>query len=344
MSSIRDAVSSDSGTPAAGGSSPLRILVVGAHPADIFDQSGGTMAHHIERGDWVGCVVLTHGVRKHDKVLTDEMYRNAHVPDAQDLTRLMAERSDVKAQEVIRACGLIGVKDVYFFGADDAVLVVEDGLVRRLARMIRELRPNIVLTHFPKENGGIGSGHAATGQIVMYALHLANGVDPGDRHPPHRVAQVFFFGGGAASVRSSVWGAEGGFYNDVFVDITDVVDRKIACLDALASQGYAGAYARKRIETNDGAFGNHALTAYAEGFISYHSSVHYYLPLSDIDLKVSQLPDHEIIARMSRKVVPPPSIPSASPRRAPQDLSDTADARHIGMIGRREAATAGSVT
>ena len=25
---------------------PLRILSIGAHPADIFDQSGGAMAHH----------------------------------------------------------------------------------------------------------------------------------------------------------------------------------------------------------------------------------------------------------------------------------------------------------
>ena len=46
---------------------PLRILCIGAHPADIFDQSGGTMAHHTARGDYVACIVLTHGVRIHDQ-------------------------------------------------------------------------------------------------------------------------------------------------------------------------------------------------------------------------------------------------------------------------------------
>ena len=46
----------------------LRILSIGAHPADIFDQSGGTMVHHVERGDHVGCAVLTHGARVHDAV------------------------------------------------------------------------------------------------------------------------------------------------------------------------------------------------------------------------------------------------------------------------------------
>src|SRR5690606_33713501 len=50
-------------------SSNLRILVVGGHPADVFDQSGGTMAHHVARGARVYCAVMTTGVRAHDKVI-----------------------------------------------------------------------------------------------------------------------------------------------------------------------------------------------------------------------------------------------------------------------------------
>jgi LmbE family N-acetylglucosaminyl deacetylase len=44
----------------------FRFSSIGAHPADIFNQSGGTMAHHAARGDWVGCIVLTHGARVHE--------------------------------------------------------------------------------------------------------------------------------------------------------------------------------------------------------------------------------------------------------------------------------------
>lgn len=280
----------------------LRILTVGAHPADIFDQSGGTMAHHTQRGDWVGCVVLTHGVRIHDRVISDEMFRQASVPDADELRRLMAQRGDVKAQETIAACKLIGVKDVFFFGADDAVLLPTEENVRQLARTLRKLKPDVVITHFPKETGGVGNAHAAAGEIVLLAIQLAAGVDPGDGNPPHKVAQIFYFGAGAAGVRSGVWGGEAGFTNDVFVDITDVAHLKVACLDALQSQGYGGAYARKRIETNDGAFGNMARVAYAEGFISHKSSTHYFLPVSDLDLETARLSDHEVISRMSRKL------------------------------------------
>lgn len=282
---------------------PLRLLSIGAHPADVFDQSGGTMAHHVARGDWVGCVVLTHGARVHDKVISDEMFGRTKIPGADELRGMMAERSDIKAEETRQACALLGVKDVYFLGADDAVLRADESNVRHVARLLRELRPDIILTHYPKESGGVfGNPHATAGEIVMLAMSLAAGVDPGDTNPPHKVSQTFFYGAGASSVRTHVWASEGGFYNDVFIDITDVAELKVRCLDALASQGYGGAYARKRIETNDGAFGNHARVAYAEGFIRCKSETHYHLPLTEIDRETSRMSDHAVIRRMSQRI------------------------------------------
>ena len=216
--------------------------------------------------------------------------------------KLMEDRSDVKAEEVRAACNILGVEDIYFFGADDAVLLVTDDMVRRLARLLRELRPDVVLTHFPKENDALTNPHAIAGQIVMHAISLAASVDPGDRHPPHRVAAVFFFGSGAAAVPGNVWRSEGGFYNDVFIDITDVVDKKLAALDCLVSQGYSGAYARKRIETSDGAFGVAGGCAYAEGFISLKAETHYYLPITEHALETARSSDHELIKQRSYRI------------------------------------------
>ncbi len=281
----------------------LRIISIGAHPADIFDQSGGTMAHHISRGDYVGCVVLTHGARVHDKVVSDEMFHRIEVPDASDLEALMKERSDLKAEETRRACHILGVEDVHFLGADDSVLLVTDGTVRRLARLLRELRPNVILTHYPKEGDGLTNAHAVAGQIVLHAIQLAGSVDPGDRSPPHKVAQVFFFGGGGAPVPRNLWQSEGGYYNDVFIDITDVVDKKLAVLDCLVSQGYSGAYARKRIETSDGAFGSAGGVAYAEGFISLNAETHYHLPVTEHALTTARSSDHERIDSISYRYV-----------------------------------------
>ena len=133
-------------------------------------------------------------------------------------------------------------------------------------------------------------------------MSLAAAVDPGDSQPPHKVAQVFYFGTGAAAVPNSVWDSEGGYYNDVFIDITDVVEKKLASLDCLESQGYGGAYARKRIETSDGAFGLAGGCAYAEGFIKAKAETHYHLPLTEYALKLARASDHEQIEVQSFKI------------------------------------------
>jgi LmbE family N-acetylglucosaminyl deacetylase len=175
-------------------------------------------------------------------------------------------------------------------------------MVRKIASLIRNLRPDVIITHYPFEDAALGSAHAVTGQMVVHALQLAAGVDPGDQNPPHKVTQVFFFGQGSTKPRTDLWGAQGGFYNDVFVDITDVAEKKVACLDAMESQGYGGAYARKRIETSDGAFGAQVKVPYAEGFISLYSTTNYYLPVSPIDLQHAAASDHESITRRSYRV------------------------------------------
>lgn len=280
----------------------LRILSIGAHPADVFDQSGGAMAHHAQRGDWVGCVVLTHGARVHDAVISDEMFNKEEVPEASELQRLVSERSQVKADEVRRACSYLGIEEVLFLDFDDAVLLVKEESVRAVARLIRELTPDIVLTHFPNEGDGKTNAHATAGQIVLHALSNAAGVDPGDRRPPHKVAQVFFFGSGGASIPRNVWDSQRGCHNDVFIDISDVVDKKLSALDALASQGYGGAYARKRIETTDGSFGQAGQCSYAEGFIKLSAETHRYFPITEHALELARSSDHEVIARTSYRI------------------------------------------
>jgi LmbE family N-acetylglucosaminyl deacetylase len=191
---------------------------------------------------------------------------------------------------------------VFFFGEDDAVLLMREATVRRLAAMLRQIKPDIVLTHFPREGDPFSNPHAIAGQIAMYAIAHAASVDPADTNPPHRVAQVYFFGTGAAATRRQLWDAGGGYYNDVFIDITDVVERKLAAMDCLVSQGYGGAYARKRIETSDGAFGQAAGVSYAEGFITLNAETHDYLPVTDHALKRAASSDHEIMAMYSQRI------------------------------------------
>jgi len=96
--------------------------------------------------------------------------------------------------------------------------------------------------------------------------------------------------------------AEGGYTNDVFIDITDVADKKLAALDCLVSQGYGGAYARKRIETSDGAMGIAGGVPYAEAFISLHAETHTLLPVTTHALNSARASDHERIQKVSYRM------------------------------------------
>lgn len=287
-------------------SEPLRIVSIGAHPADVFDQSGGTIAHHTARGDYVACISLTHGARVHDTIISDSMYHREEIPEAVELEQLMGDRSDVKTQEILAACKILGVNDVYFLGADDGIFLVERDIIRRLASLLRKIRPDIILTHYPFESDGQVGAHAVAGQIVLHAIQFAVSVDPGDRTPPHRIAQVFFFGQGAANTRSGLWDARGGYTNDVFIDTTDVIEKKFAAMECLVSQGYAGAYNRKRTEVSEGSFGGHT-ASYGEGFIRMNAEVHYYLPLTAYARRKSKDSDHEIMRRYSWRLPMPES-------------------------------------
>ena len=275
----------------------LRILSIGAHPADTFDQCAGTLAHHAQRGDHITCLSLTHGARIHDKVVSEEMQHASFIPDAQKLSTLMAERTDVKIEEIRAAVRILGFEDIMFMGLDDGILLLTTEAIRGVARFIRQIRPDVILTHYPKEGDGMVLQHAVCGQIVMHALQFADAVDPGDHNPPHRIAQMFFFGQGAAFIPQDVFDTRRNCYNEVFIDITDVIDKKLAAMDCLVSQGYGGKYARKRLEVRDGAFGGGY--SYGEGFIKLKAENHYFLPVPERMLETAKLSGHELMDRYS---------------------------------------------
>ena len=68
-------------------------------------------------------------------------------------------------------------------------------------------------------------------------------------------------------------------FADVIVDVTDVVELKVKALDQIRSQGYRGAYARKRTETIEGRLGGMMRIAYGESFVRQRAEVYAALPI-----------------------------------------------------------------
>ncbi len=169
--------------------SNLCLLNIGAHPADVVADAGGTTILHTDRGDRVVVVTLTGGTRVHDKVL-DEYRKADELPDEAEMAALFEKRTAVKRQEVVDACRVLGVDEVHFMGYDEQLLFVTEKLVLELAALIRRVRPDIVITHFPFDSNGLANDHTTTGQITMHAIKAAGGILVGDTHPPHTGADL----------------------------------------------------------------------------------------------------------------------------------------------------------
>lgn len=259
---------------------PLSLMIVGGHPADAFDNAGGTLSHHVERGDRVTAVVLTHGVRSHDCELIDDLHTGRRtVSDA--TAELVQSHADQKREEVRQACAIMGISDVRFLEYEDDALSIPDELVFAIDEIIREVKPDIVITHHPAESGGLVGAHAACARATLQAVHSAMLIRRGATHPPHRVAQIYFMGTPVAGAAGDVLSASAGVFCPIFIDVTDAVEKKVRALDKLKSQVYPGQYARKCVEANEGHYGLFCGVSYAEPFVMCYPEVLRHLPLSD---------------------------------------------------------------
>ena len=128
----------------------LSILIVGGHPADAFDCAGGTLAHHVERGDRVTAAVLTHGARSHSMQLIDDL-REGRLKPKSVTDGVIAQHAQVKHDEVTEACALLGITDVRRLAYEDDVLLLNNELIFWIDEIIREVKPDIVISHHPQE-------------------------------------------------------------------------------------------------------------------------------------------------------------------------------------------------
>jgi 4-oxalomesaconate hydratase len=271
---------------------PLRVLIVAAHPADAFDQAGGTLAHHAAEGDKVSALIVTGGASSHDWQMQD-CHKKAD--KSFNLEKEAEKASGSKTDEVTEACGLLGINDLHFLGLeDDAELLTQD-MIFQIAEKFQEIRPNIVITHHPYEEGGFKL-HASVGRATMYARRVCEGSGR-LKGKPHRVAVTYFMSPMVYVNHNSLNQGVGFFRSDLYVDISDVIEKKIAAMDCIDSQYYSGIYSRKAAEIGDGSFGNIAGVPYAEQFQRYRPPVCYKLPVSDFELCCAEETREQMMAR-----------------------------------------------
>lgn len=274
----------------------LKILVIAGHPADMFDHCGGTLLHHIRRGDSVTCVSLTQGLRVHDEVISDVFRKRIDQFSKEEIDELLQQRQKVKYAEVLEACSLFGITDVRFLDYDDELLTVSPEMVSKLASVIRQVHPDMVITHWPYQQDAIGNHHAITGQLAIAAVTAAAGVNFTDRHPACRVAQLVYMLCPCDCFATTLTSRGKTAYASYFVDVTDVIDLKVKALGTMRSQKYnLRGYAKKATERWNGGFGSYERLAYAEGFAFEKPEVGEYLPLSEHRKWIARADEHDLL-------------------------------------------------
>lgn len=195
---------------------PQNILVILAHPDDPEFFCGATTARWVRKGHHVSYCVLTCG----DK-------------GTKDLSLESDELCSIRQAEQRAAARVLGVNEVRFLNYPDGYLVPDLTLRKDVTRVIRTVRPDVLVTCDPQTlftaTGGLNHpDHRAAGQAVLDAVFPAardhlNFIDlwKDEKLEPHIVREV--------------WVA-GSLQPDVTLDVTDTWEIKLNALYEHKSQ------------------------------------------------------------------------------------------------------------
>ncbi|MBB2909558.1 LmbE family N-acetylglucosaminyl deacetylase [Streptosporangium becharense] len=192
-----------------------RVLVVTAHPDDVDFGAAGSVARFTDRGAEVTYCVVTDG----DAGGFDRELDNGGM-------------AGLRRAEQTAAAKIVGVTDVRFLGYGDGTMVPGLDLRRDITRVIRQVRPDLVITHSPERNYRFISpshpDHRAVGASALDAVYP-------DARNPYAFPPLLLDEGLEAWTVREVW-LFGGPTPDHHVDVTDTFDRKLAALRAHVSQ------------------------------------------------------------------------------------------------------------
>jgi LmbE family N-acetylglucosaminyl deacetylase len=220
---------------------PERALAVYAHPDDPEVGCGGTLARWAQSGAEVHLVIANRGDKGSADPSTD--------PDA-----LAAHR----AEEVASAAAVLGLAGVEHLGYPDGEIENDAALRARLVEVIRRRRPDALVAPDPTaiffgDTYVNHRDHRQLGWAVLDSLvPAASPLYVPDAGPAHQVGLVLLSG----TLEADAW-----------VDIADVLDRKVAAVSSHESRlGEDPALVAELLEHRAAEEGHRSGLTHAEAF------------------------------------------------------------------------------
>ena len=219
-----------------------RMLVIGAHSADFVWRAGGAIAVTTSRGGTARVVALSYGERGESGELWKEPGQTVvHV-------------KEVRHGEADRAAAALGADFVALDLGDYPLEIDKEGLVR-IADVIRDFAPDVLLTHTDKDP--FNPDHAAAFFAVERARALAAGAGVTSAFAIVDPPELLLFEPHQPELCN--------FVPTTFVDITPVIEQKQAAMAEMKAQAYLQTYYGQRAEQR----GNHARRSSGNNAIRY---------------------------------------------------------------------------
>jgi LmbE family N-acetylglucosaminyl deacetylase len=187
----------------------IRVLFVGAHPDDCDVKAGGTAALLADQGHAVKFVSLTNGDAGHHEMGGGPL----------------AKRRRAESKEAARRLGIDAYEVMHYH---DGELMPTLEVRRDVIRLIREWDADVVVGHRPND---YHPDHRYAGRVVQDAAYMVQVPNVLPKHEPTDGNPVFLY-------FQDRFQKPNPFEHDITVAIDDVIDTKMAALDAHESQFY----------------------------------------------------------------------------------------------------------
>jgi LmbE family N-acetylglucosaminyl deacetylase len=218
----------------------MNVMVIAAHPDDEILGAGGVIARHSACGDEVNIVILGEGITSRITVC-----------DSEKKGLMLALH-----QAAYRAAEILGAKNLHLLALPDnrfdTVPLLD--IVQKIENLAAQYTPDIIYTHF---HGDLNIDHVITSRAVMTAFRPLPGAE---------CCQIYAFGVPSATG----WGYQSeGFVPNVFIDISQTLDKKMDALNEYESEMQRWPHARslEAVKSSARYWGSMAGIEAAEPFI-----------------------------------------------------------------------------
>ncbi len=227
------------------------MMVIGAHSADFVWRAGGAIAVTTSDGGAASVIALSYGERGE----SGELWKQ----EGQTIERV----KEIRGGEAERAAAALGAEfDCLDLG--DYPLEIDGDALRTISDRIREFAPDVLITH--TDTDPFNPDHPIASVAVARARSLAAGAGVQSAFATVNPPELFLFEPHQPELCN--------FTPTTFVDITAVIERKLAAMAEMEAQQYLQTYYTQRAEQR----GNHARRASGDAAIRHAEAFQRVIP------------------------------------------------------------------